>query len=60
MQPSKGLHNQVVKIVVPYCAIQFYRMYVLIRCLHWVPTAQTEWRKRAFGKNYYVFQGQMF
>ncbi len=21
MQPSKGLHNQVVKIVVPYCAV---------------------------------------
>ncbi len=21
MQPSKGLHNQVVKIVVPYCAL---------------------------------------
>ncbi len=49
MQPSKGLHHQVVKIVVPYYAIQFYRMYVLIRCLHWVTTDQTRHKLNSVG-----------
>ncbi len=31
MQPSKGLHNQVVKIVVPYCAYSYFHR---VLCLY--------------------------
>jgi hypothetical protein len=30
MQPSKGLHNQVVKIVVPYCTVYSKLLYLIL------------------------------